>query len=327
MIPQFCSVPGAPFVILPPGIPWASLPEVEARFAINPRRKWLFEGISQVMDALHLAGCKTVYLDGSYVTAKPQPADFDGCWDPVGVVASRLDPVLLDFANGRAVQKKSTAARCSYLASGTGQAPLFWSSSRSKNTQEPQRESLDYASHERKLGAMITNERQYKITRSQVDKFRTALAEFNEIALIRQGIDPGIVSANRASLAEQLLELEKELAHYEELRSGDMKELTATSILELGSKLIEARIASGLSQRALAERLGIQEQQIQRYEQDRYSAANLNRLSAIADALHVKIQVLLKVTKDAASLAEIGEGILKLDFVSGVSDRETDRVS
>lgn len=46
-----------------------------------------------------------VYLDGSYVSGKPKPADFDACWDPSGVDSSRLDPVFLQFANGRAAQK------------------------------------------------------------------------------------------------------------------------------------------------------------------------------------------------------------------------------
>ena len=46
-----------------------------------------------------------MYLDGSFVTTKDQPADFDGCWDPSGVSGSQLDPVLLDFRPGRLAQK------------------------------------------------------------------------------------------------------------------------------------------------------------------------------------------------------------------------------
>jgi len=50
-------------------------------------------------------GCRTVYIDGSFVTAKPHPDDFDGCWDIDGVDPERLDPVLLTFNSGRAAQK------------------------------------------------------------------------------------------------------------------------------------------------------------------------------------------------------------------------------
>jgi hypothetical protein len=54
---------------------------------------------------LRLAGCPTVFLDGSYVTGKPRPGDFDACWDPSGVDGSKLDPIFLKFGNGRAEQK------------------------------------------------------------------------------------------------------------------------------------------------------------------------------------------------------------------------------
>ena len=51
------------------------------------------------------AGCSIVYLDGSYITSKPSPLDFDVCWDPIGVDPTKLDPVLLDFSNKRNNQK------------------------------------------------------------------------------------------------------------------------------------------------------------------------------------------------------------------------------
>jgi len=44
-------------------------------------------------------------LDGSYVTEKPSPGDFDACWDPAGVDLGRLDPVLMDFSNKRRNQR------------------------------------------------------------------------------------------------------------------------------------------------------------------------------------------------------------------------------
>jgi hypothetical protein len=46
-----------------------------------------------------------VYINGSFVTAKDVPGDFDACWDADGVDPDRLDPVLLDFSNRRAAQK------------------------------------------------------------------------------------------------------------------------------------------------------------------------------------------------------------------------------
>ena len=44
-------------------------------------------------------------MDGSFVTSKEVPGDFDGCWDSVGVDFDSLDDRLLQFGQGRAVQK------------------------------------------------------------------------------------------------------------------------------------------------------------------------------------------------------------------------------
>jgi hypothetical protein len=54
---------------------------------------------------LKAAGCRTAFVDGSFVTAKPAPGDFDACWAIDGVDPDRLDPAFLDFSNSRARQK------------------------------------------------------------------------------------------------------------------------------------------------------------------------------------------------------------------------------
>ncbi len=105
MIPDLVRLPGAPYAVLPPGVHSATLAEVEHRYATNERRTWLFEGLIEVAKALRAAGCVTMFLDGSFVTDKEEPGDFDGYWDPSGVIPSLLDPVLMDFENERAAQK------------------------------------------------------------------------------------------------------------------------------------------------------------------------------------------------------------------------------
>ena len=92
--------------MLPPGVHDATMAEVESRFAINAPRKALYEGFVRGAHALKVAGCRTVYLDGSFLSDKPNPGDFDACWDPERVDVARLDPVLLDFSEGRLRQKQ-----------------------------------------------------------------------------------------------------------------------------------------------------------------------------------------------------------------------------
>jgi hypothetical protein len=90
---------------LPPGIHWAEWAELEVRFGQTPHRRHLLNGCRRGLEQLRCAGCMAAYLDGSFVTTKDQPGDFDACWDVVDVDPDKIDPVFLDFDDGRAAQK------------------------------------------------------------------------------------------------------------------------------------------------------------------------------------------------------------------------------
>lgn len=75
------------------------------RFGQTPYRRSLLAGLRRGIDGLKAAGCRTLYLDGSFVTSEAQPGDFDACWDVTGVDPALLDPVFRDFSNRRAAQK------------------------------------------------------------------------------------------------------------------------------------------------------------------------------------------------------------------------------
>ena len=62
-------------------------------------------GLRATLENLQIAGCGTVYLDGSFVTSKAVPNDYDACWEEAGVAPDALDPVLLTFDPGRVTQK------------------------------------------------------------------------------------------------------------------------------------------------------------------------------------------------------------------------------
>lgn len=91
---------------LPVGTHMASWQEVEERFGQTPHRGRLLAGLLRAMRLLRLAGCGTIYLDGSFVTAKAEPGDFDACWDIQGIQADLVAPIFFDFADGRAAQKE-----------------------------------------------------------------------------------------------------------------------------------------------------------------------------------------------------------------------------
>ncbi|CZT37821.1 hypothetical protein GA0004734_00047150 [Rhizobium sp. 9140] len=127
MIPAFISLPGSPWDVLPSGIHFATLEEVANAYGYNERRRVLFAGLVEGATALVKAGCSRIYLDGSFVTSKPIPGDYDACWDPAGVVGSLLDPVFKDFSDGRARQKARFGGEffpSSVVEAGSGKAFL-----------------------------------------------------------------------------------------------------------------------------------------------------------------------------------------------------------
>ena len=94
--------------LLPIGVHVADWSAIKARFGTNSRRRVLLGGFRDASMALAGAGCTRLWLDGSFITDKELPGDYDLCWDWRGVDPSKLDPVLLDFTpSGRtAIQAK-----------------------------------------------------------------------------------------------------------------------------------------------------------------------------------------------------------------------------
>jgi len=136
---------------------------------------------------------------------------------------------------------------------------------------------------------VITNERQYRITRSEARKFEQAIAIARRREPRRE-VEPRIHQTMIESLESELAILGDELERYESLKAGKVKKRRVHSLRELPVLLIEGRIAAGLTQRQLGERLGLPEQQIQRYEATMYSGVGLDRLQDVADALGLEIE-------------------------------------
>ncbi|MCC7368734.1 MAG: hypothetical protein IT306_09950 [Chloroflexi bacterium] len=104
MLPPFDAATGN----LPPGIHEATWDGLLARYGYTPHRLALLAGLKAALDSLRRAGCRRAYIDGSFVTAKEAPNDFDACWEMADVEFDSLDqlaPVLLDWRNRRAAQK------------------------------------------------------------------------------------------------------------------------------------------------------------------------------------------------------------------------------
>lgn len=93
---------------LPIGIHLVRWDQFSATFGSSPQRIRLLSGLEAAIVSLRDAGCKRLYVDGSFVTTKVVPNDYDVAWEPAGVDLQRLkliEPVFFDFRNFRAAQK------------------------------------------------------------------------------------------------------------------------------------------------------------------------------------------------------------------------------
>jgi DNA-binding XRE family transcriptional regulator len=144
---------------------------------------------------------------------------------------------------------------------------------------------------------MIRNERQYKITKVQIKKFKEALEKFEKQ---KSKAHPMLVKAQKDAMKSELAVLEGQVKDYEKLRSGKYKILKDSSFDDLPIELIRARIALGYTQKQLGELVGLKEQQIQRYEETEYTSASFSRLREIINALGLDVKENIFLSKAAS---------------------------
>ncbi|CAK3273476.1 HTH-type transcriptional regulator / antitoxin HigA [Vibrio crassostreae] len=133
---------------------------------------------------------------------------------------------------------------------------------------------------------MIKNSRQLALTKNQVQEFNTTIHALEEG---KSDTHPLLMQAQKNALIFQRDDLLKEIEEYEQLLSGEFAVFDVDNIADLPKALIRSRIYLGLTQKDLAEKLGMKEQQIQRYENTEYSSASFSTIVSIIRALDLKI--------------------------------------
>ncbi len=169
---------------------------------------------------------------------------------------------------------------------------------------------------------MITNERQHRITKAEIRRFEQAIAHA-EAEHPTADVHPRLHEAMIEGLRSQLEELRSDVSDYEALREGKVKGRVFTSLLDVPSALIEGRITRHLTQKDLGRRLGVPEQQIQRYERTRYAGVSLERLQEVADA----VGLTLKKTVEYDVASRVGSGKRSSRGGSGMATRRTGKAA
>jgi transcriptional regulator with XRE-family HTH domain len=150
---------------------------------------------------------------------------------------------------------------------------------------------------------MIKNDRQYHLTRSQLHRFQALLEDLRSRPLntdgeLRRSVEIAAVQA-------QVTELTAQLEEYDALREGRAPVGRLESLDQLPELLLRARIAAGFSHRDLAERLGLKEQQVQRYEANDWRTANLARLIEVAGVLGIHLDADVALSAHALDLPRL----------------------
>ena len=134
---------------------------------------------------------------------------------------------------------------------------------------------------------MILNEREARDARSKLTDLDEALSQNKMFEPGIIGLPPFVAMKFRELLAAEKSELNKLVTAYENAKTGDYVHLKEKIGNDPGLSLIVARIARGMTQKDLARKLGLKEQQIQRYESDRYRTISLANFKRVATVLGV----------------------------------------
>lgn len=139
---------------------------------------------------------------------------------------------------------------------------------------------------------MIRNKKQYEYTQELAKRCESTLAQYDaQDEEVKKNAPWWLVM--RESIQSHLDTFRAEIAEYERLvecdRTQDLK-IEVDSILELPRVLIKARIAAKMTQKELADRLGLEENRIKQYEDSDYQCASWVEIIDITEALAVELK-------------------------------------
>jgi transcriptional regulator with XRE-family HTH domain len=155
---------------------------------------------------------------------------------------------------------------------------------------------------------MIRNEKQYQNTKKILKGLEDSLLEYQKKFNDGGKDEDSSYFLGMKNIESMIRKQQADIAEYENLQSGKMSTVTMNMLGEIPEILIKARIAKKWTQAQLAERVGLKEQQIQKYESTDYAGASTWKLLYIIDALEVTISpVSVQVSKPKFDTGEKAE--------------------
>lgn len=142
----------------------------------------------------------------------------------------------------------------------------------------------------------ITTEREYEQTQRILEQWR-ASGEKLRASMEAAGLSSEHVELCMAPHLTMQDDLEGQLNWYERARRGDI--IPLPNLRQVGLSLIALRIAKGLTQRQLAERLGVNEAQVSKDEKNEYHGISVERAQRVIDALEGSVTVAVSPERPA----------------------------
>lgn len=139
---------------------------------------------------------------------------------------------------------------------------------------------------------MIRNEAEYQRAVERVSEERKRLADTAE-RLKKEGLTAEEIKRVIDPMESFHRQFQEGVESYERLKRGEFDELI--NLKGLGHLLISLRIALGLTQTDLAEKLGVRESQISRDERNEYHGISLEKATKILEALGVKLSTKVEI--------------------------------
>lgn len=134
---------------------------------------------------------------------------------------------------------------------------------------------------------MIKNEKQYKISKRKLRELDAQIEKING----DKEQNPLRNQLILASLNSSKNELENDLLLYESLKKSKKGVLKERLIIDLPSVITEYKIMSGLTQKQLSNKLGLKEQQLQRYEATGFKSVTFKNLLRFFDLIGLEIRI------------------------------------
>lgn len=158
---------------------------------------------------------------------------------------------------------------------------------------------------------MIKNEQQYQNSLAWLQRFEQSIAELDDNEQLKA--EPKRWKLHRDSYQSQVDELKSEITEYERLINCDTSKplkIQVDSLNKLPDALIKVRLAAKITQRELAERLGIAEQRVKEYEDTDYQCASFVEILEVSTALGVEFET-ATVQVDFAEIEAVKKSVDK----------------